>query len=183
MTGRLLPALADLERRLELGDDDPAVHRERARVYLYLDRPEEALTALGEAAGDEQDANHLALLTRAHRRAGRFAPAREAAERLRTADPASFQPALTVSRTEGLAEVAELWRAADAELLVVACAQGDWPRADTLLAETPTWTTVADAADDLTELLACPGADPTELEPRLHRLTRARDAFSGLSGD
>lgn len=198
VTGRLLPALADLERRLELGDDDPEAHRARATVHLYLGRPEEALTALGEAAGDDQDANHLALLTRAHRRTGRFAPAREAAERLLAVDArrGSLQLALTVSCTEGLARAGDLWRAAErecpdraagsvrgdraAELLLLACAPGDWPRADTLLAdllaETPTWATVADAAGDLTELLACPGADPAELEPRLHRLTTARDA-------
>lgn len=205
LTGRLLPALADLERWLELGDDDPAVHRARASVYLHLDRPEEALKALGEAAGDDQDANHLTLLTRAHRRTGHFALAREAAERLLAVDArhGSLELALTVSCTEGLAQAGDLWRAAEGhcaagaegaagagagdrtgELLLLACARGDWPRADTLLADllagSPTWTRVKDAADDLTELLACPGAARPELTPRLHRLTTARNAVLNL---
>ncbi|MFF3245391.1 hypothetical protein ACFYWY_17060 [Streptomyces sp. NPDC002870] len=108
-----------------------------------------------------------------------------------------------MSCTEGLAQAGDLWRAAEGhsaegaagaagaaagdrtgELLLLACARGDWPRADTLLADllagSPTWTRVKDAADDLTELLACPDAARPELTPRLHRLTTARNAVLNL---
>ncbi|MFF0159931.1 tetratricopeptide repeat protein [Streptomyces sp. NPDC005263] len=195
-TGRTERALADLDRCVELGTDSDWARGTAIELLMWCDRRDEAAARLA-AADETATADDLGYLhAETHRDAGRWAEARQAAERQCATDPLNgvYQLALTVGRAEGLRAAEPHWREfarlvhesdelKDEERMrtrcLIGCALGDRARADEALAEllaAPDWGELADLATALTDLLHSPGADRTHLTACLTEVTRTRDA-------
>ncbi|MGW0648495.1 tetratricopeptide repeat protein [Streptomyces umbrinus] len=198
-TGRSERALADLDRCVELGVEADWARRSAVELLMLCDRWDEALARLADAdraPTPEDDLDDLRV--EAHRHAGRWTEARQLAERMREAEPipGTFQLAVTVSRSEGLAAAEPLWRELAGMIeeggglgeperaqgrCFVACALADWPAADQgltdFLAMTPDWDDLANLVAVLTDVLESPGSDRARVTTRLTEATTARDAI------
>ncbi|MFD3575370.1 tetratricopeptide repeat protein [Streptomyces sp. NPDC058644] len=201
VTGRAEQALADLARCAETGSASAWAHRRAAEIHHWSGRNREAMAELCavDAAGHE-DPNFLEELGKAHRRAGRWAHARDAARRLRARDEVlgTCDLALAMSGSDGVTAAGPLWREAarlvaradlhpaDRDFAAALTAAGleDWTALDhglaRVLAVPREWDDLAELADLLAELLRAPGADRHRLAPRLSRVVAARDAFQAL---
>jgi hypothetical protein len=204
--GRPEAARTDLHRYLVIGDDLAWAHHTLAQIHLLDGRPEDAVTALAEAArhGLVEPAG-LEELARTQRRAGQWAAARETAERMRVLHEAggAFCLALAVGGEQGIEAARPVWREADrlasgweltegaSDFLhaVIAAGLGDWADLDEHLAGLLTgpreWVDVAWLADLLSEVAQAQtqtqGGAEADGERIAVRLERVREAREGIS--
>ncbi|MFK4065977.1 tetratricopeptide repeat protein [Streptomyces sp. NPDC029674] len=203
-TGRTDRALADLAAYMESGGDADWARPRTAEVHLWQGDADRALAALPpEAATGGTGAE---VLAQAHCRAGRWAAARAAAQRVRAEDDEFGEVLLALVATcaGDTAAAAPLWRRVD-ELAeaptadpvwrafghaLAGAARGDWAAADTHLAHVlgPAlpeleWDDLAEMVSYLRSLSRSPAVDHARLAPRLARLTEARDAVRARHAD
>ncbi|WP_406170519.1 tetratricopeptide repeat protein [Streptomyces sp. NBC_00996] len=195
-TGRTDQAVADWDRCLTLDGALATARSNAIEALIHSGRWDEALARVADADRSADPADGLDYLrVVAFQHTGQWAQARRLAERIRAEDvvPGTFLLAVIDSRSRGLAAAEALWRelaqvldAGELDELtrvtgrcIVDWALADWDEADRALAEVlamePAWDDLAGLADILTDLLHSPGADRSELSPRLATVTSARD--------
>ncbi|WNZ10760.1 tetratricopeptide repeat protein [Streptomyces sp. 11x1] len=201
--GRLPQALADLGQCVERGEETAWATRRSAEVLLWCGRHDEArqlLDGLGDTAELSEDAETVTTRWYVAGVSDRWERARHvgdpAADLRHTLRLIRAQSSLLLGRSRELRVAEELSRllqpittrveeSTDAtvsfEEVLVACAVGDGPRAESMLSEglarDHDWEDLADLTLRLTLLSRAPDIDPAPFGPLIARATEARDAF------